>query len=394
MKIGADVASPDSGDLAVSATRTDISLDPATASGVITSVKVYWSNAACSNAFTITFFRRAGDLLIPGSKRGPFSTTSNVMTVELTPAVSVGQGDLIGITRLSDCGNPGTATGVPTAGYLSFDEDVKTNRTVIDGQRAKSALAVFASAPATNSTEEVLPAVGSVRGVFGSSFKTSLQLLNPTSSEMTGWITFTPHGVPQGPFSSGVGYGYSIPAGQQISVDLAEAFTGSPSTPIGLGTLDVEVPTGQARPQIIARVYNDAGTGGTAGFYEDPVALGDTGPGGRVISAGSNGFMVTPVDPTRTRFNIGVRSFFSGADLTAQVLDNAGHVLATTTRHYPANYFEQVDAAAFFGGVPVGANETIKITVTDGSAAVYGATTDNVTNDPSVQYALVAPAAQ
>jgi hypothetical protein len=36
----------------------------------------------------------------------------------------------------------------------------------------------------------------------------------------------------------------------------------------------------------------------------------------------------------------------------------------------------------------------MRITVIDGSAVVYGATTDNVTNDPSVQYALVAPAAQ
>jgi len=86
-----------------------------------------------------------------------------------------------------------------------------------------------------------------------------------------------------------------------------------------------------------------------------------------------------------------VRALFSGADLTAELLDNSGHVLASTTNHYPAGYFEQVDAASFFGGVPVTANKTIRITVIDGSAVVYGATTDNVTNDPSVQYALVAP---
>ncbi len=41
------------------------------------------------------------------------------------------------------------------------------------------------------------------------------------------------------------------------------------------------------------------------------------------------------------------------------------------------------------GGVPVSANQTITISVIDGSVIVYGATTDNVTNDPSVQFAQV-----
>jgi hypothetical protein len=394
MTIGSDPGSPNGTDITTDAIRTDISLDPATADGVITSVKVYWSGAQCSNAFSLTFFRRVGDMLVPQSGRGPFSVTSNVMTVQLTPPVSVAQGDLIGITRLADCGGPSTSIGVPTAGYISYYGAVTTNTTVIDGQRVNAALAIFASAPATNLTAEVLPAIGAVRGVAGSSFKTSLQLLNPTSSLMTGWLTFNPHGIPQGPTSFGSGYGFSIPAGQQLTIDPSVVFVGGADGQLGLGSLDVQVPAGQARPQVIARVYNDAGAEGTAGFYEEPVALGDTGPGGRVISAGSSGFMVTPVDVKRTRFNIGVRSFFSGADLTAQVLDNAGHVLATTTRHYPANYYEQLDATSFFEGVPVGASKTIKITVTDGSAVVYGATTDNVTNDPSVQYALVAPAAQ
>lgn len=390
VKMGSDVTAPDSPDLAPASVRTDISLDPATATGRITSVTVYWSDATCANAFKIKFFRRNGDALTPtGAGFGPFSATSNVTTITFGPSVpAVQQGDLIGIVRVGDCGTPGALASTSSNGYLSYYGEVVTTTSVVDGQRVPAALAVSATGPATDSVGAVLPAVGSVRGLNGSAFKTSLQLLNPSSSTMTGWIVFHPHGIPAG--NNGSGYGYSIPAGQQISIDLDTAFTGA-ATGLGLGTMDFDIPTGQGRPQIVARVYNDAGTDGTAGFYEDPISLADTGAGGRIISRGATGFMVTPVDTKRTRFNIGVRSYFSGAEIRADLLDNAGHVLASASKHYPANYFEQVDAASFFGGVPVGANKIIRIIVDDGSATVYGATTDNVTNDPAVQYALVAP---
>jgi hypothetical protein len=311
-----------------------------------------------------------------------------------SPPVNVEQGDLIGVTRLTDCGNPGTSTGVATAGYLSYYGEVNTNTTVIDGTRERSALALSASGTATTAVTEVLPAVGSVNGLFGSSFKTSLQLLNPSSSPMTGYLIFNPHGVAPSR-DTGSAYQYSIPAGQQITVDLAAALTGSSSTPIGLGSLDVDVTGDSGTPQVIARVYNDSGSGGTAGFFEDPISLDESNrPRSRVIPAGATAFMVTPVDPARTRFNIGVRALFSGAELTAELLDNNGHVLASSSKRFAANYFEQVDAASFFNGVPIGASQTIRITVTDGSAVVYGSTTDNVTNDPSVQYAIVSGASQ
>ncbi|HEV8434435.1 MAG TPA: hypothetical protein VGR95_13555 [Thermoanaerobaculia bacterium] len=367
------------------AIRTDISLDPATAGGSITSVKVYWSDANCANAFKVAVFRRNGDLLVPIGQRGPFTVTSNVMTVNLEPAMGIGQGDLIGIVRVGDCGVPGTLSGVPTKGYLSYYGNMTTTTTVFDGQRVNSALAVFGSGTAVAAVTEVIPGVGSVKGVFGSSFKTSIQLINPRATTISGRLIFI------NASGQGSSYLYSISPGGQDSFDLAFGFTGSPSSVMGLGTMDVDLLTGQRAPQIVARVYNDAGTQGTAGFNEEPVAIGDTGPGGHVISAGSTGFMATPVDVTRTRFNIGVRALFSGADLTAELLDKTGHVLASATKRYPASDFEQVDAASFFGGVPVGASQTVKITVTDGSAIVYGATTDNVTNDPSVQYAIIAP---
>jgi hypothetical protein len=385
LTMGVDIASPNSGDAGVSATvRTDISLDnPATATGNITSVKINWSNSGCTNAFKVKFFRRVGDNLTLINERGPFSSAST--TIAMTPPVPVQQGDLIGVARLVNCGNAQALVGVVAAGYLAYAGDVTGTVSVAAGGRVGSAISFYGSGTATEAWAAILPAVGSVTGTFGSSFKTSLQLLNPGFSVMSGRLVFHPAGVAGS--SSDTALPYSIAPGQELTLpDLGAAMGVT-----GLGSLDMITASGVGRPQIVARVYNDAGTGGTAGFFEDPITPTDSNfSGGRIVSMGATSFMIAPVDPTRTRLNIGVRTLFSGALITAQLLDNAGHVLASVSKQYTANYFEQVDATGFFGGVPVGASQIIKISVSDGSAIIYGSTTDNVTNDPSVQYALVA----
>jgi hypothetical protein len=385
LTVGVDVGSPNSSDTAIAATRTDISLDnPATATGTITSVKVYWSSSPCANAFKIKFFRRVGDNLTLVAERGPFSSTGSSNTIAMTPAVAVLQGDLIGVARVADCGNPGTLFGIVDAGYLVYAGDVTGTVAVADGTRAGSPISLSGSGTATESLAAVLPAVGSVTGTFGSSFKTSLQLLNPGPgvTAMSGRLVFHKAGVAGA--STDTSLPYSIPGGQALTLpDLGAAMGVT-----GLGSLDMIIPSGGGKPQIVARVYNDAGTSGTAGFFEDPILPADAN--GRIVSMGATAFMLAPVDPARTRLNIGVRTLYSGALITAQLLDNAGHVLASASKHYSANYFEQVDATGFFGGVPVGASQIIKISVSDGSAIIYGSTTDNVTNDPSVQYAIVA----
>jgi hypothetical protein len=387
LTVGLDIATPNSSDSNIAPTRTDISLDnPATADGSITSVKVYWSSSGCTNAVKIKFFRRTGDLLTPIGDRGPFTPTGGVSTFTMSPAVGVHQGDLIGLARVANCGNPGTLTGVVGEGYLSFEGDVQIPFSVVDGARSGSPLALFGSGTPTGRLAAVFPVVGSVNGAFGSSFKTSMQLLNPSSSTMNGVLVFHHAGVAAN-IATDPGFPFSIPAGQLMTIpDLGSTIIGP-----GLGSLDMGVNEGSGTPQVVTRVYNDAGTSGTAGFVEDPIAYPGEGVlGSRVVSMGATAFMVTPLDPSRTRFNIGVRTLYSGATLRAQLLDNAGHVLASVNKTYTANYFEQVDSTSFFGGVPVGANQIIKISVSDGSAIIYGATTDNVTNDPSVQYALVA----
>ncbi|MGZ8830501.1 MAG: hypothetical protein ACXW2Q_09000, partial [Thermoanaerobaculia bacterium] len=93
-------------------------------------------------------------------------------------------------------------------------------------------------------------------------------------------------------------------------------------------------------------------------------------------------------DPARTRLNIGVRTLSLGATVRATLKDSAGSTLITKTRTYAPNWFEQIDAASFLGSAIAG-NQSILIEVSAGSAIVYGATTDNTTNDPAVQFVHV-----
>lgn len=177
---------------------------------------------------------------------------------------------------------------------------------------------------------------------------------------------------------------FSIGAGQVLSyADLAATFGRT-----GLGSIDVMTTQTSPRPLIITRVFNDAGSAGTAGLTEE--VIDPDGP--RVINAGSTSFLVTPSDTARTRFNIGVRTLTAGASLTATLRATNGTVIRTITRTYLPNWFEQVDAATFFSGTAIGNNQSIALTVTSGSAIVYGSTTDNSTNDPNIQFAA-APAA-
>ena len=46
-----------------------------------------------------------------------------------------------------------------------------------------------------------------------------------------------------------------------------------------------------------------------------------------------------------------------------------------------------MDVATFLEGLPLGSNQSITIDVVSGSLFLYGATADNRTNDPALQFA-------
>ena len=361
----------------VQLTAVDLSF-PSTGTGTMTSATFVWSSVPCAGTVKIKFFRRAGDALVFVAERGPFDATANTQTVALTPAVSVQTGDLIGIARVASCGSPAGLSPGATNGLVAFSGDIATNIPLASGTLApNSTLAVTATGsgttpPATNPVG-IVPVVISSPGVPGSNFRVAVQVYNPSATLITGSLVYHPQGVSAS--GSDPALPYSINPGQtQFLGDILAVMGQS-----GIGSLDVVSITGGA-PVVSARVYNDGGAAGTNGFTEDALKTSEA------LSAGARAILIGPFDTLLYRYNVGVRTLSGGAFLNITVRDSAGLVLRTLTKNYLPNYFEQRDVATFLGGFPLAPNQSITIDVVSGSLFVYGATADNRTNDPAVNF--------
>jgi hypothetical protein len=302
------------------------------------------------------------------------------MTVALTPPVAVEQGDLVGITRLADCGNAKAITGIVNPGYLAYAGDLTSDVGFAAGQNGGAVLDVSATGTATESIYAVLPVAGSTPGNFGSFFRTSLQIANPGFADTSGRLVFHPAGVAGS--SSDPSLPFTIAVHTTISYDdIVQTMVGQS----GLGTIDVVLPAGAGAPLTVARVFDDAGAEGTKGFTEEAVPLtGDK----QVLFPGATGFMVGPSDLTRFRYNIGIRTLLAGAFLTFRVRDASGNVVRTVDLSYDPTFFTQQPADTLLGG-PLPENALIEVSCSSGNAVVYGATVDNTTNDPSVEFLKV-----
>lgn len=222
-----------------------------------------------------------------------------------------------------------------------------------------------------------IPVVGSTPGNNGAFFKTSVQLFNPKSSTISGKIVFHPQGVSG--TSGDPSLVYSIAEGNTLLYpDLLPAMGLLTS---GLGSADIIADAGSPFPVALVRVFNDAGTAGTSGLTEDQMAAADA------LQSGDMGALIAPPDFQRFRLNIGVRTLDSGVAMTLTVRDRTGVVVKTTTKSYGPNFFIQPGSTTMLDGYVLTGEETISIAVTSGSAFVYGSTTDNITQDPSVQFA-------
>lgn len=383
LEMGNTVAAANSGDEGSSEIRTDIDLvHPASATGAIDTATFEWASAGCLSAVKIKVFRRHGDTLSFVDERGPFDVAAFVQTVALTPPIGVQQGDLLAIARVANCGNPTALTGIVSAGYAGYNGDITTDVSLsgadVDGS---GILAVRATGTATESIDRVIPAAGSTPGAFGSFFRTGVQLSNPWSEAVSGRFVYHPAGVPGS--SSDPSLSFTVAPDATVSYDDLVETMGQG----GLGTLDVVVPVDSNLPVIVARVYNDAGADGSSGFNEeamDPTGFQDS----RILFAGSTSLLVGPPNATTLRYNIGVRTLLSGAVVTYRVRDASGVIVGTVTKTYQPTFYEQQSAATLLGA-PLPANSSIEVSVSSGSAIVYGATVDNVTNDPSIQFARV-----
>ncbi|MFA6959032.1 MAG: fibronectin type III domain-containing protein [Thermoanaerobaculia bacterium] len=222
----------------------------------------------------------------------------------------------------------------------------------------------------------VLPVAGSLPGGFGSYFKTSLALYNPRDVAATGKLVFHPAGA-QGS-SNDPSLSYTLAPLQTVfHADLLPAM----GVATGLGSIDLVADPSTPSLVALARVFNDAGELGTTGFTEEALALGDA------LGAGTAGVLIAPSDVRKFRLNLGVRTLEAGATMTITVRDTAGATVKSVTTSFGPTSFTQVASSVMLDGYALAGGESITFQVTSGSAFVYGATTDNTTNDPSVQLA-------
>jgi hypothetical protein len=222
----------------------------------------------------------------------------------------------------------------------------------------------------------VIPVVGSLPGNFGSFFRTSLQLYNPHPRAVSGRVVFHPTGGTGTDNDPSIAY--SIQPGKTLAyIDLLPAM----GLGAGLGSADLIADATSPFPVALARVYNDGGPNGTTGLAEEALPLD------RALQTGATGAIQSPEDAQHFRLNLGIRTLDGGAAMTITIRDREGETVKTATRTYPSNYFVQASPAVLIDGYVLTGGETISFTLTAGTAYIYGATTDNTTNDPSVQFA-------
>jgi hypothetical protein len=357
---------------------------PVTGGGVLDTVVFGWSQAAACSAVKVKVFRLDGANIDFVGERGPIAVTWNIggvgslTSAPLSPPIAVQKGDFLGIAPASaGCGNAiGITGGVGSS--ASFASDVTSSVSVGAATISDFGLSLFASGPGDGETfSGILTGAGSLHGAAGSNFKTGIQVTNPGFSTVHGRLVFHPSGPSAGP--NDPSFGFSLDPGKSGSTDDIIGGMGLS----GLWTIDVFTATGEKAPLIVTRVFNDAGAAGTTGFTEPMIDPADVTGG---VGVSVTGVLICPPDLARYRFNVGIRTIGGPVGVSVKVKDPQGNVVHTSSTVYNADSFTQLSVHDFAGGFDVGADDTLEVTFSNGGAIIYGATTDNVTNDPSVQF--------
>ena len=268
-------------------------------------------------------------------------------------------------------GSLGTGRSVTTSGLAVGEHIITLTATAPGGGLSTTSARITVFTPANDL--RVVPVVGSTPGSGGSFFKTAVQIHNPTATALAGKFVYHPQGQVGTPADPTLPY-MVLPQQTTSWEDLLPQFGQS-----GLGSVDL-VATFGAPPVSVIRIFNDAGDKGTTGMTEDLFRESDA------LKTGESGVLIAPIDPAKARYNVGIRTLASGATIRFTLKNAQGSVHTTVTPQYGANHFVQVSAAALLGTAP-GASDALVIELLAGSAVVYGASTDNLTQDPSLQIA-------
>ncbi len=351
------------------------------------------TNSEQANAIAVD---RLGNIHVSGTTSATnFPTTSDALSRSIRGAndafVSIISGD--GSRLLYSTYLGGTApSGGPQDNLWAMAVDAAGN-TYVAGQTRSSDFPVTAGAVQSSlrggddvyitrfnaqrerpaGTLRIVPVVGSTPGALGSFFKTSFQLHNPRNGTIGGRLLFHSQGASGSDGDPFLDY-FLLPGETMAISDLLPAMSRS-----GLGSVDLLAAEGEV-PETVIRIFNDAGERGTTGMSEEPVAAAEA------LQMGTRGVLIAPASTSTSRFNIGVRTLSEGASFAIEVRRRDGSLAHATARTYPSNFFEQRSAADFLG-VTLGDDHTISFRLDSGSAIVYGSTTDNITQDPSLQVA-------
>jgi len=364
---------------------TAVAIDaPVTGSGVLDTVYFGWSNLGCTQ-IKIKVFRPNGAGFDFVAEQGPFSANadgpSSLSAVTLSPTILVQAGDVLGIVDVTPggCGSAeGTIHGFGRTVELSGD--VSSSFTPDAGNTTPQFdLALYASGPGSPETfAGVLTGAGSLHGAGSAIFKTGIQLENPDFETIRGRMIFHPMGATGTLTDPSLGFTLE-PGETKSSDDIVAALDLS-----GLYSVDVYTGAGDDTPLVLAHVFSDAGDAGTTGFTESLITDLSHIFGGLGVSV--TGVLLGPPDLVKYRYQIGVRTLDGPVFVSVTVKDASGAVVHTSSTTFPANSYFQLTVEDFTGGFSLDANDSIVIAYSGGRAIFYGATTDNVTNDPSVQF--------
>lgn len=360
---------------------------PVNVDGVLTHATFIWDaqRVDCGSEIRIKVFR-AGAHFVNGTLtlvniRGPFTPLDGVNRVTFDP-ITVKAGDFIAVSQYAsnphfpDCGGIRIADS-PIYGdtvYQMGNDYFGGGVAPVQLARHRSRLQIVASGGPLH-FGGVIPVVGSTAGRYGSFFRSTVTLTNDSNYALEGRLIYHPA---QTVFSgTDPRVDFSIPARSSVTYPDFVADIGRS----GLGTLDLY--TNGYTPTVTVRVFNDEDTLGTAGFTEEMVRpLEMFG-----LANNPNTVAVMPIvhDTTFQRMNVGIRTLGSPATVVIEVWSAVGVYLGNAVpRTYPANYFEQVPMDVFISGLTPPPGGMLRLFVTGGPAAFYTTTTDNRTNDSSM----------
>lgn len=361
--------------LTVPFTVLDLS-SPATSNGTIGAV-AFRGNQACTGAFKVKFFHVNGSVFTPYAERGPFDVTFPITVVQMTPAVSVTAGDLIGLVSLVDCAQVTGQVPLLFKNVAQFSGDVNSSVTLASasGVIPNFALAAF-GAPNSNThiRTQTIPAAGAAQGANGASFKSDVFLSNARSMRSSGLLIYHREETsgttsdPQFPFTVDPHTSLSYPNFVFDKLGIS-----------GKGSIDVYTRMGFEAPSVTARVYDDS-TAGTKGFTLDAMSEREA------LQTGEAGTLAVPSDTAKYRMNVGVRSLDGDTIVEFDLFDQNGGLRSSVIRNFPPNYFQQTDFRSLFGG-DFQPGDSITVIQRAGRAFVYGSIIDNTSNDPSAQIA-------